>query len=108
MLTEAKLVETLMSKESIIVAGFIETQPGRRDLALSKSLEVISQARRTAGCSAFVVAADPLEVDRLVTFEIWDSAKALADFRGGGPDDDQAADFKAIHVHDYIAARKDA
>ena len=95
-----------MPDQSIIVGGYIETRPGHRDTALAKAREIVLQARRTAGCLEFVVAADPIEKDRLVTFERWESEEALAAFRDGGPDDDQAVDFAAIHVHDYMATRR--
>ena len=87
----------------IIVAGHIETHPGRRDAALANAAEVIVEARNTPGCLDFFVAPDPIQPDWLVTFERWENEEALAAFRGDGPSEDEAADFREIHVHDYTA-----
>ena len=72
----------------IIVSGRIYVRPGSREEFLSLSRESIEQARRAAGCRDFVVAADPLEADRVNVYEEWESKDALVDFRGDGPADD--------------------
>jgi len=57
---------------------------------LIASIASVAQARRTAGCLDFVVAADPLDPARVNVYERWDSETALAAFRGDrtwpGPD----------------------
>ena len=89
----------------IIVAGHIEVESGKRDAALAKAVKVIAQARQTDGCLDFFVAPDPIEPDWLVTYERWETEEALTKFRGDGPGEDEAADFREIDVHDYIARR---
>ena len=51
----------------------------------------MEQARRTEGCLDFVVAADPIEADRINVFEAWTDRAALDAFREGGPDHDLSA-----------------
>ena len=75
----------------IIVSGKIYVRPGAREQFLAASLEAVAQARRSRGCRDFVVAADPLEPDRVNVYEEWDSEEALLTFRGEGPGEDLTA-----------------
>ncbi|MEM1125679.1 MAG: antibiotic biosynthesis monooxygenase family protein [Bacteroidota bacterium] len=72
----------------IIVSGRIYVRPGERQQFLSRSMESVAQARRTTGCRDFVVAADPIEADRINVYEEWESKEALLTFRGKGPGED--------------------
>ncbi|MFC7613699.1 putative quinol monooxygenase [Actinokineospora soli] len=69
----------------MIVAGSLRIAPGRRDEFVAASSPAVVQARATPGCLDFVVAADPVDPDRAVVFERWDSVDALKAFRGAGP-----------------------
>jgi quinol monooxygenase YgiN len=69
----------------IIVSGRLYLRAERRDAFLAASSEAVKQARRTAGCLDFVVAADPIEPDRVNVYEHWGSEAALTGFRGEGP-----------------------
>jgi quinol monooxygenase YgiN len=71
----------------IIVSGRIYLRPGTRGEFLASSLEAVAQARKSRGCRDFVVAADPIEADRVNVYEEWESEEALTTFRGSGPDD---------------------
>ena len=71
----------------IIVSGRIYVMPGRRDAFLASALSAVAMARRAVGCRDFVVAADPIEPDRVNVYEEWDSAVELEAFRGSGPDE---------------------
>jgi quinol monooxygenase YgiN len=87
----------------IIVSGRIYVRPERRDAFLAASLVSVAEARRAAGCLDFVVAADPLEPDRVNVYERWDSEAALTAFRGDGPGSDVTseilrADIQRHHV----------
>jgi quinol monooxygenase YgiN len=75
----------------IIVSGKIYVRPGAREQFLASSLEAMSQARRSRGCRHFVVAADPLQPDRVNVYEEWDSEEALLTFRRDGPGEDLSA-----------------
>lgn len=69
----------------IIVSGHIQVAAGRRDEFLAASRQAIVAARSAPGCRDFVVAADPLEPDRVNVYEEWESEPELAAFRGAGP-----------------------
>jgi quinol monooxygenase YgiN len=69
----------------IIVSGRIYVSPGRRNGFLVSAREAVVEARRAQGCRDFVVAADPIDPDRVNVYEEWDSASQLEAFRGAGP-----------------------
>lgn len=71
----------------VIVSGKIYVQAGKRDDFLASSREAILQARETLGCHDFIVAADPIERDRVNVYEEWETEEQLLRFRGNGPDD---------------------
>ena len=71
-----------------IVSGKIYVRPDTREEFLALSREAIVHARRSSGCRDFVVAADPIEPDRVNVYEEWESEEALMAFRGTGPDQD--------------------
>ena len=82
----------------IIVSGQIYVTPNRREAFLASSGEAISMARRFRGCLDFVVAADPIEPDRVNVYEAWESEAALEEFRGNGPGEDLSADIVRADV----------
>ncbi|RPI41300.1 MAG: antibiotic biosynthesis monooxygenase [Hyphomicrobiaceae bacterium] len=82
----------------IIVAGRIYVRPERRQNFLAASLESVVQARSTAGCLDFVVAADPIDPGRVNIYEAWDSEAALAAFRGEGPSSDLTSEILRADV----------
>lgn len=71
----------------IIVAGRIHVRSGTREQFLRLSADAMTQARQTPACRDFVVAADPLDPDRVNVYEEWESREALHAFREAGPDD---------------------
>jgi quinol monooxygenase YgiN len=85
----------------IIVAGPIFVTPGRRDAFVAGSLEAVVAARETPGCLDFVVAADPVDADRVNVFERWASQAHLEAFRGAGPTADLTADIAAAEVAEW-------
>jgi quinol monooxygenase YgiN len=89
----------------IIVAGRIYVRPGRREAFIAASLPAVEMARRARGCRDFVVAADPLEDDRVNVYEAWDSEGDLEAFRGEGPGDDLSADIASADVQRYYIER---
>ena len=82
----------------IIVSGKLYVTPERREAFLAASLEAVAQARRTAGCLDFVMAADPLEPGRVNVYERWDSEAALMAFRGDGPGADLSSEIVRADV----------
>lgn len=85
----------------IIVAGRIHVRPGTREEFLRLSGEATVQARRAAGCRDFVVAADPIEPNRVNVYEEWDSEEALVAFRGAGPGEDLSSMIAKADVARY-------
>lgn len=69
----------------IIVSGRIYVSRGQREAFLASSRDAVIEARRATGCRDFVVAADPIEPDRVNVYEEWDSDTQLEGFRGAGP-----------------------
>ena len=88
----------------IIVSGKLYIQSGQRESFVARSTDAIRQARQTEGCRDFVVAADPVEEDRVNVYEEWESMEALLAFRGDGPGDDLSSMITKAAVHEYDAA----
>ena len=69
----------------IVVSGRIYVAPETREEFLAASRDSMIAARTSAGCRDFVVAADPIEPDRINVYEEWESAADVEAFRGDGP-----------------------
>jgi quinol monooxygenase YgiN len=82
----------------IIVSGRIYVTPGRRDSFVATSRDAVVEARRAPGCLDFVVAADPVEPDRVNVYEQWETEAELEAFRGEGPDSDLGSDIVSADV----------
>jgi quinol monooxygenase YgiN len=92
----------------IIVSGKLYVDAEHRDQYLAGCVEVIEQARAAAGCLDFVLSADPLEAGRINVYERWESDAHLADFRGAGPEPEQAAAIRDAAVAKYRIAAVEA
>jgi quinol monooxygenase YgiN len=88
----------------IIVSGRIYVVAAQRETFLARSFEAVVAARRAPGCLDFVVAADPLELDRVNVYEAWGSESALQTFRGVGPTSDIAALIVRADVARHLVA----
>ena len=89
----------------IIVSGRIHVAPGRRDAFVAAARDAVVQARGAPGCRDFVVAADPLEPDRVNVYEEWDSEPELEAFRGAGPQEELTTDIvRADVARHHVAA----
>lgn len=82
----------------IIVSGRIYVRSGTRPQFLKASLEAVVQARAARDCRDFVVAADPIEADRVNIYEEWESEDALLAFRGEGPGQDLSSSIVGADV----------
>ena len=78
---------------------------GQRQAFVEASLAAVEQARRADGCRDFVVAADPLEGDRVNVYEEWASEEQLLAFRGEGPGEDLSALIVKADVTQFTATR---
>ena len=88
----------------VIVGGHVVVDPEHRDDYMNGCVEVVRQARRTAGCLDFALSADLLDPGRVNIFERWESATAVEAFRGSGPSDDQGAAMLSADVAEYDVA----
>ena len=88
----------------LIVSGRIYVRAGARLEFLKSSLDAIVLARRSRGCRDFVVAADPIEPDRVNVYEEWESEEALLTFRGAGPGDDLTSSIVRADVSRHVVA----
>jgi quinol monooxygenase YgiN len=82
----------------IIVSGKIVLKPGQRGDFLKTSAAAMEAARRAPGCTAFVVAADPIEADLVNVYEEWEREEDLLKFRGEGPSGDVRAMIASANV----------
>lgn len=88
----------------LIVSGHLRLAPGRRDAFVAAGHEAMTLARASPGCLEFVLAADPLDEDRVVILERWESKEELLAFRGDGPSDGQMGDVVEGAVQRYEIA----
>jgi len=88
----------------VIVAGHLVVDPNERDGYLAGCVEVVEQARRTAGCLDFAITADLRDPARVDIFERWESQAAVDAFRGSGPTDEQGAAIVSASVAEYDVA----
>lgn len=86
----------------IIVSGRIYVEADNRDLFINRSLEAMKAARQRKGCKDFVIAADPIEKNRVNIYEEWESEEELAEFRGSGPDSDISSLIVSTEVSQHI------
>ncbi len=85
----------------IIVAGRLAIVRGSRDEFVRESLPAVEAARATPGCLDFVVAADPLDEDRVNIYEEWTSREALRSFRQDGPGAELAVLIESAQVSEH-------
>ena len=88
----------------LIVSGKIYVRPGAREKFVSSSAEAVVGARACPGCRDFVVAADPIEPDRVNVYEEWESEEALLGFRGSGPDSDLFSSVVRAEVARHVVS----
>ena len=91
----------------IIVSGHLVVAPQQRAAYLAACVDVVRQARSTAGCQEFAICADPLDPGRIVVMEQWDSREAVEAFRGDGPSAEQqvAVLHASVDEHDVASTR---
>jgi quinol monooxygenase YgiN len=88
----------------IIVSGRIYVRPGARQAFLTSFLAAVAQARGSPGCRDFVVAADPIEPDRVNVYEEWESEEALLTFRGDEPAQDLSSSIVRADVSRHVVS----
>ena len=82
----------------IIVSGAIYVTPSSREAFLAASLDAVVKARRAPGCLDFVVAADPIDPERVNVYEQWETDADIEAFRGDGPGPQLTSDILRAEV----------
>jgi len=91
----------------IIVNGTFQVDPDQRDAFLAERGERMRTSRAEAGCLEYTFAADPLEADRVVLFERWESQTHLdAHLAGPAPATHIAARQSSITLYDVTGERE--
>ena len=75
----------------IIVAGWLRVAADEREAYLAAVSHIAPQAREAPGCLDFVQTADPVDPERIVIYERWESDEDLLAYRSSGSDDDAGA-----------------
>jgi quinol monooxygenase YgiN len=61
----------------VIVQGVFSVDPNERDRFVAESIEAMRSSRQEEGCLEYVFAADPLDHERVVLSERWESMEHL-------------------------------
>jgi len=85
----------------IIVAGWLRTDAAARDAYVAGCHHVVEQARRSPGCLAYTIDADPLDPTRVNVYERWTGETPMLAFRDSGPDPAQQAEIVDASVRRY-------
>jgi quinol monooxygenase YgiN len=88
----------------IIVAGHLTVAAANRATYVERCAAVVEAARQAPGCLDFAISADPVDPGRVLVLERWESAEAVAAFRGSGPSPDQSASILGADVAEYDVA----
>ncbi len=62
---------------TVIVQGVFSVDPNERDRFVETSVEGMRSSRQEEGCLEYVIAADPLDPERVILSERWDSMDHL-------------------------------
>ncbi len=66
-----------MDMANVIVQGTFSVDPSERDRFVETSIDAMSSSRQEEGCLEYVMAADPLDPERVVLSERWESMDHL-------------------------------
>lgn len=85
----------------LIIAGYVEVDPSRRDEYVAAFADLVTRARQAPGCLDVAITADPLEPARVYNFERWESRESLDAWRKVANAPDPGIDFGSVHVMEY-------
>jgi quinol monooxygenase YgiN len=66
-----------MDMANVIVQGTFSVDPSERDRFVETSVDAMRSSRQEEGCLEYVMAADPLDPERVVLSERWESMDHL-------------------------------
>lgn len=64
-----------------IVAGWFSVAPEYRDKYVESHEDLVGRARKAPGCLDIAITADSIDPGRVNMFELWESEKALNEWR---------------------------
>jgi quinol monooxygenase YgiN len=104
------MVRTVPDNEEehvIIVGGTFEVDPEQRNAFLAERQEIMRTSRNEDGCLEYTFAADPLEPDRVILFERWESQAALdAHLAAISPTTTRTPRSASITAYDVVGERR--
>ena len=94
-------------EQVIIVGGRFEVDPEQRDAFLAERHEIMRTSRNEDGCLEYTFAADPLEPDRVILFERWESQATLdAHLAAISPTSTVTPRSTSITVYEVVGERR--
>lgn len=91
----------------VIIAGHGWVAEADRPAHVAAHLELIDRCRKAVGCHDAVIAADPLEPDRVNIYERWESQESLEAWRSAAnaPDTGIKLDADDVQLFTVVDAR---
>jgi quinol monooxygenase YgiN len=80
----------------VIVQGVFSVDPSERDRFVETSVAAMRSSREEAGCLEYVIAADPLDSERVVLSERWESMDHLQQHLAGQQKAAGSADSRPV------------
>lgn len=88
----------------LIIAGYVEVDPERRDAYVAAHLDLVRRGRQAPGCLDFAITADPVSASRVYTFERWESRPDLDAWRAVAAPPESDIEFTTVAVMEYGVA----
>jgi Antibiotic biosynthesis monooxygenase len=91
----------------VIVAGYFDVDPARREEFISERVESMARSRAEPGCITYAFSGDPIDLGRVLLFERWESKEALAVHLGvlsSAPRPDSDIEILRMEVLQYVIA----
>ena len=88
----------------LIIAGFATVDPGQRDAYVAAHRDLVKRSRQTPGCRDVAISADPLDAQRVNTFERWESEDALDAWRKVADAPDTGIELTDVQVMLYTVS----
>jgi quinol monooxygenase YgiN len=80
----------------VIVQGVFSVDSHERDRFVETSVEAMRSSRQEEGCLEYVIAADPLDPERVVLCERWESMEHLQQHLAQQQNADRSADSRPV------------
>ncbi len=80
----------------VIVQGVFTIDPSERDRFVEASVEAMRSSRQEEGCLEYVIAADPVDAERAVLSERWESMDHLQQHLGLQKNAARGADSRPV------------